>query len=137
MVNQNLVEAIDGELNRLGLEPMRFANMLQVNYQDLFYQFFFLDDDNNSFIIDVRGVYEMTRENKLDVLQAVNRVNVEMHKVKAYVGNSNEVCLCYEHSVVDQDTFIPRIVLKSMTDLKAGVDAFLQTLDKRATLFTA
>ena len=122
--------AITKELNRMGITKLQKSRRGDIDFRFHGFSYFIDMVGDEAFTISIPCIYEMTEENQLDVLKAVNEINNEVHVVKIVVDSDNDVSVMYEYNVVNKDTFYEPIIERGLIDTERVVHRFYRKLEQ-------
>jgi len=125
------IEQVYDYLKAQGLQPENREFGIFFRYQ--MFNFIILDykDDPLFFRIVMPGIMDVDENNRMDVLEACNKITGEMKIVKAFINdneNSSDVWLSTEQ-LLDQDPGFDDIIPRSLNTLLAAHREFGSIID--------
>lgn len=99
-------------LKEQGLCPQLKDEVIIFKYQMCTFIFFVDDDDEKFFRLALPGIYDVTEDNRISVLEAINEVNKKLKVAKAFIPD-DDVWVSAETLMDDTpelDDFVPRIL---------------------------
>lgn len=125
----NLKELMLNYLREEGFCPKEEEYGLAFKCEGLNFIFFYDEDDNEYFRLMMPGIFDVTEENLLAVLVALNKVNSEMKVVKAYTPVSDAVWIGFE-VLVDSTPVLADFVPRGINMLRAAQRKFYEAIQQ-------
>jgi len=76
-------------LSEQGLRPEKRDDIIIFKYQMRTFAYFIDDDDETFFRLAMPGIFEMTDDNRMAVMEAMNEVNNRLKVVKVYAPDEH------------------------------------------------
>lgn len=105
-------EMVLNYLKEQGLCPQLNDGVIIFKYQMCTFIFFVDDDDEKFFRLALPGIYDVTEDNRISVLEAINEVNKKLKVAKAFIPD-DDVWVSAETLMDDTpelDDFVPRVL---------------------------
>jgi len=119
---EKVFEALKGE----GLVPAKEEFGIAFKFQMTNYIYMEDENDESFFNLLIPNIYDVSEENELEVLRAINSVNNSMKVAKLVVSN-NSVWVCFEN-LLDKDHKMEDIVPVAISTLYQARQRFYTAL---------
>ena len=111
-----------------GLQPQEEDFGIFFRYQLLNFLIFTDDEDPLYLRVVLPGIMDVDRNNREDVLEACNRVTVDVKVAKCFISNNNDVWIACEQ-LLDQDPKYEDIIPRTLRILMGSQQAFFEAIN--------
>lgn len=125
----NLKEMMLQYLKEEGFCPQEDEVSIDFKCEGRTFAFFYDEDDDQYFRLMMPNIYEVTDENRDDVLRALNETNSSMKVVKAYTPIPQAVWVGFE-VLVDSTPVLADLVPRGLNMLRAAQQTFYEEIQK-------
>ena len=115
-------------LRQQGLQPQEEEFGIFFRYQLLNFLVFTDDEDPLYLRVVLPGIMDVDKNNREDVLEACNRVTVDVKVAKCFISNNNDVWIACEQ-LLDQDPKYEDIIPRTLRILMGSQQAFFEAIN--------
>lgn len=115
-------------LREQGLQPQEEDFGIFFRYQLLNFLVFTDDEDPLYLRVVLPGIMDVDHNNREDVLEACNRVTVDVKVAKCFISDNNDVWIACEQ-LLDQDPKYEDIIPRTLRILMGSQQAFFEAIN--------